>query len=115
MGINYSQESFKIARRERNFRTLNYMRYGRGYTTFSPTEKIIDHSMQMARRDVPGLATLDTVMKVYRHNPDTISAFAHQWFEAPGRDPIGILAHLPLNQEELARCSRANSIRAIPN
>ena len=99
MGINYSQESFKIARSERNFRTLNYMRYGRGYTTFSPTEKIIDHSMQMARRDVPGLATLDTVMKVYRHNPDTISAFAHQWFEAPGRDPIGILAHLPLNQE----------------
>jgi predicted GNAT family N-acyltransferase len=99
MGINYSKEHFDADKGVRNFRTLNYTSYGRGYTAFSPNEAIIGHSMEMARQDVPGLASLDDVMRVYRYNPDTISAFAREWSDAPGAYPIGILAHLPLTHE----------------
>lgn len=99
MGFNYSQEHFKTHHAARNFRTLDYTLYGRGYTTFSPNRKIIGHSLEMARHDVPGLATLDNVMRVYQHNPDTICAFAREWRDEPGDAPIGILAHLPLTHE----------------
>lgn len=99
MGFNYSQEHFKTDKHTRNFRTLDYTFYGRGYTTFSPNREIIGHSLELARKDVPGLAALDDVMRVYLHNPDTICAFSREWQGEPGGSPIGILAHLPLTHE----------------
>lgn len=99
MGFNYSQEHFKTDKHARNFRTLDYTFYGRGYTTFSPNREIIGHSLELARKDVPGLAALDDVMRVYLHNPDTICAFSREWQGEPGGSPIGILAHLPLTHE----------------
>ncbi|POR53126.1 hypothetical protein CYD53_104101 [Bosea psychrotolerans] len=99
MGFHYSlKEHFNIAQTQRNFRTLDYTKYGRGYTTFSPTKGIIDYSMRMASADIPGLSTLERVMNVFQHNPDTISAFSRGWSDDPKATPIGILAHLPLNQ-----------------
>lgn len=99
MGINYSPNDFNIPHKSRNFRTLDYGFYGRGYKAYTPNLGIIGHSMKMASGDVPGLATFDCVSKVFHHNPDTITAFSRGYREDAGAAPIGILAHLPLNHE----------------
>lgn len=99
MGLHYSKEHFDIAQNKRNFRAMDYSRYGRGYVSFTPSEKIIRNSLDMARPKVPGLAAPETVLKVFHYNPDTFVAFAQRWTADGYRVPVGILAHLPLTHE----------------
>lgn len=99
MGISYSKEHFNIAPAPRNFRSLDYTRYGRGFVTFTPQNDIICHSLEMASRDIPGIAETKTVLAVFKHNPDTFVAFAREHVVCRNQAPVGMLAHLPLTQE----------------
>lgn len=99
MGINYSKEHFNIAPPERNFRSLDYARYGRGFVTFTPTTGILGDCLQKARADVEGLTAYQKVVEVFDHNPDTFTAFSRHRCTYPHEAQIGILAHLPLTLE----------------
>jgi len=99
MGINYSKEHFTIAPTERNFRSLDYTRYGRGYVTFTPTIGMIGYSLRKASENVQGLTPLEKVIEVFNHNPDTFVAFSRSRCNYPHEAPFGILAHLPLTHE----------------
>lgn len=99
MGINYPKEHFNIASGKRNFRSLDYTRYGRGYVTFTPQNDIIRHSLEMASKDIPGIAEERTVLAVFDHNPDTFVAFGRKRVVCRNQAPVGMLAHLPLTHE----------------
>lgn len=101
MGIHTVPVGEKISHRKvRNLLGLNSEKYGKGLICYTPTEEIIKFLLEGAGSYIMKLAPLDTVMKVFCHNPETIVAFKRGvWREKPGNDALGFWCHLPLNAD----------------
>jgi predicted GNAT family N-acyltransferase len=65
---------------------------------FQPDEIAIHKVLELARREIPGLARTSEVVRVFRHNPEFFTTLARK---APLRGPApeaeGFIAFLPLN------------------
>lgn len=86
----------------RHIDRIDYSKYGRNLSIFSPSSEIIADLMRKATPEIQGVASLDTVMRIYTRNPDTILAIGRgQWREQPGNGPLGFVCLLPLNQDGL--------------
>lgn len=86
----------------RHIDRIDYSKYGRNLSIFSPSSEIIADLMRKATPEIQGVASLDTVMRIYTRNPDTILAIGRgQWREQPGNGPLGFVCLLPLNRDGL--------------
>jgi predicted GNAT family N-acyltransferase len=76
-------------------------RYARALVAYTPTLTNIIQLMEIARGRIDGLAEINVVLDVMRHNPETVSVFARgAWQPEFGeQQPLGFLAHLPLNSD----------------
>lgn len=101
MGIHTMPVGEEVSHREaRHLLSLDYSKYGRDMVCYNPSEQIIAHLLAGASNYITELAPQATVMKVFRHNPETIIAFGRgAWRDTPGNDPLGFWCHLPLNAE----------------
>lgn len=101
MGIHVVPNGEKISnRRARHLLGMDYQKYGRGIVAYTPSERIIAHLLANASNYITRIATLETVMRVFRHNPETIIALSRgAWRDEPGNDPLGFWCHLPLNAD----------------
>jgi predicted GNAT family N-acyltransferase len=82
----------------RDLDRMDFERVARGLVAFNPTIESIGPLLQRASLDIPGLATLETVLRVYSHNPDCLFAFARTGNTLDGlREPEGFIGQLPLN------------------
>ncbi len=79
---------------------MDFTKYARGIVSFTPSESIIADMIEKAAAYVPKPASFDAVMRVFRHNPDTIIALARgAWRDQPGNNSVGFWVHVPLNAE----------------
>jgi len=86
----------------RNLLSLDYKRYGRSIVAYNPSADLITSLFAKAADQIAGIASIDAVMRVYRHNPETIVVFSRAgWQSSVGRNPMGFSAHLPLNPSGL--------------
>lgn len=86
----------------RHIDRIDYSKYGRNLSVFSPSSEIIADLMRKATPEIQGVASLETVMRIYTRNPDTILAIGRgQWREKAGNGPLGFVCLLPLNQDGL--------------
>lgn len=82
----------------RHLLRLDPGKYARGLVSFTPSAEIIADMVAKASAFVQRPASYESVMRVFRHNPDTIAAVAKgHWRQKPGKDPIGFWVHIPLN------------------
>lgn len=86
----------------RHIDRIDYSKYGRNISIFSPSSEIIADLVRKATPEIQGVASLETVMRIYTRNPDTILAIGRgQWREKAGNGPLGFVCLLPLNQDGL--------------
>ena len=65
---------------------------------FRPTEEVLTTLVAAASREIPGLAPISEVLRVFRHNPDFILARARKSrFDESAPDGDGFIAMLPMN------------------
>lgn len=78
--------------------SLDFERLARGLMAFHPPAEAIPPLLDRARGEIPGLASLETVLRIYAHNPDCLFALARadNALEAFA-NPSGFIAQLPLN------------------
>lgn len=87
----------------RDLDSMDIERVGRGIIAFQPTLESIGPLLERARVEIPGIATLETILRVYAHNPDCLFALARaNGTLEPMREPAGFIAQLPLNAAGLA-------------
>jgi hypothetical protein len=58
--------------------SLDPERVGRHLVMFQPTDIGVEHLMIRAHQAIPGLANTADVLKVFRHNRDSVLAFARK-------------------------------------
>ena len=76
----------------RHIDRIDYSKYGRNISVFSPSSEIIADLMRKATPEIQGVASLETVMRIYTRNPDTILAVGRgQWRERTGNGPLGFV------------------------
>lgn len=74
----------------------------RKVVVFSPNGQQIARLLENAAVDIPGLASLDAVMRTVTHNPDSLWAIARrERFNPAAPEGEGFLAFLMLNEEGL--------------
>jgi predicted GNAT family N-acyltransferase len=84
----------------RDLDRMDVERVARGLVAFSPSVESIGPLLQRAGLQIPGLASPETVLRVYAHNPDCLFAFARTDNLLDGlREPEGFIGQLPLNGE----------------
>jgi predicted GNAT family N-acyltransferase len=89
----------KQAKRGKFLRTLP-LDHARNVVCFTPSRAIVDHLMGIARDQIVGLASKQSVLAALRHNPECIFAFARGgWQEQPSDAPMGFMAILPLTED----------------
>jgi len=71
---------------------MNLARYGKRVALVVPTEDILLRIMQRFAADVEDAAAAETVLSVFRHNPETMIAFRNKT-----TGDTGCIAFLPLN------------------
>ncbi len=77
---------------------MNATRIARRLIMFHPTEEAVRELMAKARRDIPGLADIEDVLKVLRFNPDCMFAVTRRsQFDPDDPRGQGFFAMLPLN------------------
>ncbi len=81
---------------------MDFERVARGLMAFHPSVDTIAPLLERAGSEIRGLATLETVLRVYAHNPDCLFAIARadNALEAL-RHPEGFIGQLPLNADGL--------------
>ena len=83
----------------RHLLRLDPSKYARGLVSFTPSAEIIADMVAKAGAFVQKPASYESVMRVFRYNPDTITAVAKgHWRQSAGSDPIGFWVHIPLNE-----------------
>lgn len=96
----HAEPSTFVARKPRHLRDMDIGRYARALVAYTPTPAIIERLMEIARGRINGLADIGVVLEVMRHNPETVSVFARgAWQPEIAEQPLGFLAHLPLNAD----------------
>lgn len=101
MGLHVPETFFRnSSAKKRHILSLDPEKYARSIVAYTPNEKIIAHLVGAATPYISTIAALETVLRVFRHNPDTICAFARgAWTDEVTNRPLGFLCHLPLNAE----------------
>ena len=98
----------------RHIDRIDYSKYGRNLSVFSPSSEIIADLMRKATPEIQGVASLETVMRIYTRNPDTILAIGRgHWREKAGNGPLGFVCLLPLNQDGLDALFDGRRFRAL--
>jgi predicted GNAT family N-acyltransferase len=100
MNINVPAHSQKVdARAWRDLDTMDVERVARGLMAFHPSVESVGPLLDRARQEIAGLASQETVLRVYTHNPDCLFAIAraNNTVEA-FQKPLGFIAQLPLNE-----------------
>jgi len=83
----------------RDLDSMDVERVARGLMAFHPAVESIGQLLHRASLEIPGLASLETVLRVYAHNPDCLFAFARAKSALDAmREPTGFIAQLPLNR-----------------
>ena len=83
----------------RDLDNMDVERVARGIVAFHPSVEIITPLLERARFEIPGLATDETVLSIYHHNPDCLFALARTDSVGEGLlQPTGFIAQLPLNE-----------------
>jgi predicted GNAT family N-acyltransferase len=78
---------------------LDAARVARNLVMFRPTETDLERLLAVARLSIPGIAALDDVLRVFRHNHDCVFAVARKSrFDADAPAGEGFFAMLPLNK-----------------
>src|SRR4051812_22570259 len=73
-------------------------RMARHLAMFRPSEENVADLVATASREIPGLAPVEEVLRVFRHNPDFILAVARKTrFDEKTPVGEGFIAMLPLN------------------
>jgi predicted GNAT family N-acyltransferase len=86
----------------RDLDRMDLQRMARGIVVFSPTVESIGPLLRRASLEIPGLASEETVLRVYAHNPDCLFAIARASNALDGlRAPEGFIGQLPLNLDGL--------------
>lgn len=84
----------------RDLDRMDFERVARGLLAFHPCIDSIESLLERARLEIPGLASLETVLRVYAHNPDSLFAIARNDSAVEAmRRPEGFIAQLPLNRD----------------
>ena len=83
--------------KNRSLDQMDYTKLGRGLVVYTPSFDEIDYLTQIARIDLPEIASDPLIGKIVEHNPETFWAVATT--NQSGRDPRGFIAVLPLNEE----------------
>ena len=91
---------------KRDLDNLDTNKLARGISLVTPPPSVIEQLLRVAGQEIPGLATLDCVMSVFKHNPDTIMCLVNrrktegeEKRDGPGvAAPEGFVAQLPLNE-----------------
>ena len=79
---------------------MDFERVARGLMAFHPTIESMGPLLHRASLEIPGLASLETVLRVYAHNPDCLFALARASSTIDAlRSPEGFIAQLPLNRD----------------
>jgi predicted GNAT family N-acyltransferase len=83
----------------RDLDVMDFERVARGLIAFHPTVESIGPLLQRASLEIPGLATHETVLRVYSHNPDSLFAISRETSTVRAlAQPEGFIAQLPLNR-----------------
>jgi hypothetical protein len=100
MNANVPLHSQKVdAKVCRDLDALEVERVARGLMAFHPAVESITPLLERARQEIPGLASHETVLRVYAHNPDCLFAIARADNTVDTfRQPVGFIAQLPLNE-----------------
>jgi predicted GNAT family N-acyltransferase len=100
MNINAAiQAKSAVLKERRDLDSMDFERAARGLMALHPTVESIGPLLERARPEITGLATLETVLRVYAHNPDCLFAIARSDSAIDAlREPTGFIAQLPLNQ-----------------
>ncbi len=78
---------------------LDPRRVARNLVLFKPAEKAITEIMDQARLSIPGLTSTEDVLKVMRHNSDSVFAVSRRSrFDEAEACAEGFIAMLPLNK-----------------
>lgn len=100
--MNLNAQIFAQAPEQKTRRDLDDMdfeRVARGLIAFHPTVESIGPLLQRASREIPGLASQETVLRVYAHNPDSLFAISREVSTVRALlQPEGFIAQLPLNR-----------------
>jgi predicted GNAT family N-acyltransferase len=73
-------------------------RLARHLVMFRPTEQALTDIVAIASREIPGLASIEEVLRVFRHNPDFVLALSRKTrFDENAPAGEGFIAMLPLN------------------
>lgn len=81
---------------------MDYKAYGRSIVLYMPTPAKVDNLLTRARGRIGELASLETVLGVMRHNPDTVLVFSRgEWTPDAADQPTGFVAMLPLTADGL--------------
>jgi predicted GNAT family N-acyltransferase len=82
----------------RDLDSMDFERAARGLMAFHPSIESIGPLLEAARPEITGLATQETVLRVFAHNPDCLFAIARSEDAVDAqRHPAGFIGQLPLN------------------
>jgi len=88
-----------VPKQWRDLDRMDFERAARGLMAFHPAVDSIGPLLERARPEITGLASLDTVLRVFAHNPDCLFAIARSDDAvAAQRHPGGFIGQLPLNE-----------------
>ncbi|MGN6098251.1 MAG: hypothetical protein ACTHP8_18715 [Bosea sp. (in: a-proteobacteria)] len=78
----------------RHLLRLDPSKYARGLVAFTPSANLLGDMVAKAGAFVQKPASYESVMRVFRYNPDTIIAIAKgEWRQKSGVAPVGFWAH----------------------
>ncbi len=84
----------------RDLDTMDVERVADGLMSVHPPLESIQPLLERAREEIPGLASYETVLRVYAHNPDCLFAIARTESAIDAfHQPIGFVAQVPLNED----------------
>jgi predicted GNAT family N-acyltransferase len=95
---------------------LDATRVAKHLIMFHPTESVVKQLLVKARTSIPGMAETAEVLKVWRHNPDCMLAFARKSrFDAAAPVGEGLIFALPLNMLGLQHLALGTFNAATPD
>lgn len=88
---------------QRHLDLIDYENYGKGYVSYTPSEELIRETYDTTSSTIEGISLVDSVIEVFRHNPETISVFTRSPVDYiddhSKRNSFGFVAQLPLTSE----------------
>lgn len=90
-------------------------RMARGVALFTPTLNDIERLFLSASQDIEGLAPIDRIMEIFKHNPDTMMSLSRNHPVRGWQNPEAFVAQLPLTQEGLDALFSGDLDTAMPD